>query len=62
MHTDDGPYTTTISSADFVSDQPEMSIQILAELVGMFGESDGRVVSYLYFGVEELFPNGLEDK
>ena len=55
-------YVTTISSEDFASDSPEMSIQIPPELVGMFGESDGRAVSYLYFDVEDLFPSELMDE
>ena len=60
--TDEGGLFTTIDSTDFVSDQPAMSIQIPTELVGLFEESDGRAVSYLYFGVEELFPSGLGNK
>ena len=63
MPIDEGRLFTTINSTDFVShDQPAMSIQIPTELVGMFRESDGRAVSYLYFGVEDIFPSGLEDK
>ena len=57
-----GSYSTAINSLDFVSDVPEMSIQIPPELVGMFGESDGRAVSYLYFDVEDLFPSELMDE
>ena len=62
MPTDGTEFFTATSSTDFASDQPAMSIQIPTELVGLFEESDGRAVSYLYFGVEELFPSGLEDK
>ena len=60
--TDEGGPFPTIDSKDFASDQPAMSIQIPTELVGMFEESDGRAVSYLYFGVEELFSSGLDNK
>ena len=62
MPTDEGSYFTSIDSADFDSDQPAMSIQIPTNLRTRFEESDGRAVSYLYFGVEELFPGGLDDK
>ena len=62
MQTHGGRYFTTINSSILAPDSPEMFIQIPSELVGMFEESDGRAVSYLYFGVEELFPGGLDDK
>ena len=64
MPTGEAGLFTTINSTNFVSDQlqPAMSIQIPTELVGLFRESDGRAVSYLCFGVEELFPSGLNDK
>ena len=54
-------HITTIDSVDFVGDtRPQMSIQIPPELVQMFmGDRNMvRVVSYLYFDVEDFFPSG----
>ena len=59
-----GEYVTTISSDELVDeDFPKMSIQVLSEMIEMFADSDGndgmvRVVSYLYYNVEGLFPSG----
>ena len=62
----DGQYLTTISSDGVRNDEafPEMSIQIPSELIEIITNSDGndgvvRAVSYLYYNVEGLFPNGL---
>ena len=40
---------------------PKMSIQVPSELIEKFDDNDGvvRVVSYLYYNVEGLFPSGL---
>ena len=65
-----GRLLSTINSDDFVDagheDLSGMSLQVPSELVGMFaGERSGnmegsvRAVSFLYFNVESLFPNGL---
>ena len=58
-------YIKTINSEDFYSDDvPQMSIQIPSELVGLFANSSGhdggviRVISALYYNVEDLFPSG----
>ena len=40
---------------------PQMSIEVPVELLQIFGGRDIRTASFLYFNVENLFPNG-EDK
>ena len=55
---------TTINSGDFRDDVPRMSIEIPPELIRMFAASSGRdggvvrVISALYYNVEDLFPSG----
>ena len=47
----------TINSEEVVGEsRPAMSIQVPRELVQMFG--DVRAVSFLYYDVEKLFPDG----
>ncbi len=58
-------YFTSTDSKNFAKDRPRMSIQIPSELVGMFAASSGggggvvRVISALYYNVEDLFPSGM---
>ena len=53
-----------INSDDFRDDVPKMSIQIPSELVGLLADSNCddsgvvRVISALYYNVEDLFPSG----
>ena len=60
----EGYRITTINSEDFRGDVPRMSIQIPSELVGLFAASSGRdggeirVISALYYNIEDLFPSG----
>ena len=57
-------YITTISSDNFNDSLPQMEIQIPPELVQLFANSSGhddgeiRVISALYYNVENLFPSG----
>lgn len=58
-----GGYFTTINSREVLGEvRPELSIQIHSQLVDMFADgSDGgvvRVVSFLYYDVQRLFPRG----
>ena len=55
---DDGEYVATINAEEFSSDLPLMSIEIPSELVGRFSNNSVRVISALYYNVEDLFPNG----
>ena len=56
---------TTINSADFNDTLPEMSLQIPHEFVQIVSRSGNgservRVVAFLYYNVENLFPSGLQ--
>ena len=54
-------YVTTIDSAKFGDEFPNMSTEIPVELVDKFAPMNGdgvRAVSFLYYGVENLFPSG----
>ena len=57
-------YITTVNSTTFTSDLPHISIQIPPELIQLFANSSGgdggevRVISALFYNVEDLFPSG----
>ncbi len=58
-------YVTTISSRNFNNTFPEMSIQILNELIQIYTNMSGngtggvRIVAFLLYEVEHLFPNEI---
>ena len=64
VSTDTEEYITAIDSTTFTSEVPHMSLQIPSELIRMFAYSSGgdggevRVISALYYNVEDLFPSG----
>ena len=57
-------YSTTINSSLFNENLPQMSLQVPPELIQEFaGSSDRgggevRVISALYYDVEDVFPSG----
>ena len=58
---DDNEHFTAINLGEFVNDSVSpMSVEVPLEVARKFSQHGKiTVVSYLYYNVEELFPNGL---